>query len=135
MVGWGRFSGAVVLCLALMVAPSRAQQPDAGEQKTALVIGNAAYPTAPLRNPVNDARDMAAKLTQLGFRVTLLENATNREMARAIGAFGLAIAKGGVGLFYYSGHGLQVTGFTHEWAAVDRGGRLGFVHRKFITAP
>jgi hypothetical protein len=30
---------------------------------------------------------------------------------------------------------LQVTGFTHEWAAVDRAGRLGFVHRRFVTPP
>jgi hypothetical protein len=35
----------------------------------------------------------------------------------------------------HAGDVLPVTGFTHQWAAVDRNGRLGFVHRKFITAP
>ena len=36
------------------------------EPRTALVIGNGAYSDAPLRNPVNDARDMAAKLRERG---------------------------------------------------------------------
>lgn len=35
----------------------------------------------------------------------------------------------------HAGDTLQVTGFTHDWAAVDRGGRLGFVHRSKVTAP
>ena len=39
------------------------------QKKIALVIGNAAYKEAPLKNPVNDARAMAAKLRQLGFQV------------------------------------------------------------------
>ena len=39
------------------------------EPRTALVIGNGAYRDAPLRNPANDARDMAAKLRELGFQV------------------------------------------------------------------
>jgi hypothetical protein len=80
------------------------------ETRIALVIGNAAYPTAPLRNPVNDARAMAVKLKALGFEVILKENADNRGIARAIVAFGEKIAQGGVGLFYYSGHGMQVRG-------------------------
>jgi hypothetical protein len=32
----------------------------------------------------------------------------------------------------HSGDTLNVAGFTHDWAAVDRGGRLGFVHRKLL---
>lgn len=43
----------------------------ANKQRVALVIGNAAYKDAPLRNPVNDATDMAATLRALGFSVTL----------------------------------------------------------------
>jgi hypothetical protein len=35
----------------------------------------------------------------------------------------------------HAGDVLQVTGFTHDWAAVDRGGRLGFVHRSKVTPP
>src|SRR5436190_1461037 len=65
---------------------------------------------APLRNPVNDVRAVAATLKEVGFDVIELENAGQREMARAITRFGEKLADGGVGLFYYSGHGLQVRG-------------------------
>jgi hypothetical protein len=75
------------------------------------VIGNAAYDMAPLRNPVNDARAMAATLRTLGFEVTALENATLTDMKRAIDDFGDSLRSGGgVGLFYFSGHGIQING-------------------------
>ena len=35
-------------------------------QRTALVIGNADYDTAPLKNPANDAVDMAKALRGVG---------------------------------------------------------------------
>jgi hypothetical protein len=82
-----------------------------GERRLALVIGNAAYDSAPLRNPVNDARAMAATLRTLGFEVSALENASLTEMKRAIDDFGDGLrSKGGVGLFYFSGHGVQING-------------------------
>ena len=82
-----------------------------GERRLALIIGNAAYDTAPLRNPVNDARAMTTTLRTLGFEVTALENASLTEMKRAIDDFGDALrSKGGVGLFYFSGHGIQING-------------------------
>jgi Caspase domain len=78
-----------------------------GERRVALVIGNAAYDTAPLRNPVNDARAMATTLRTLGFEVTALENAALTDMKRAIDDFGDRLRSGGgVGLFYFSGHGV-----------------------------
>ena len=43
--------------------------------RTALVIGNANYDSAPLKNPVNDARDIANSLRELDFDVTLLLDA------------------------------------------------------------
>ena len=85
-------------------------EPMAVEQRVALVIGNAAYKTSPLSNPVNDAGDMAAKLTKLGFDVTLKTNAGQREMNRAITEFGERLKPGGVALFYYAGHGIQAKG-------------------------
>jgi hypothetical protein len=91
----------------LVVAPS---QPIAGETRTALVIGNAAYANGPLRNPMNDARAMSKALGSTGFEVILVENATQAGMQRAIRTFGDKIAKGGVGLFYYAGHGIQAKG-------------------------
>jgi uncharacterized caspase-like protein len=80
-------------------------------RRLALVIGNGAYREAPkLGNPVNDARDMAAALERVGFTVTLLTDAAHRRMEEAIDAFGLALRPEDVGLFYYSGHGVQVRG-------------------------
>ncbi|MDP6094199.1 MAG: caspase family protein, partial [SAR324 cluster bacterium] len=78
--------------------------------RSALVIGNADYESAPLRNPVNDAREIAKTLRGLGFSVQLLEDASQKQMKRAIDRFGEQLRDGGVGLFYYSGHGIQVSG-------------------------
>jgi len=85
----------------------------AQERRTALVIGNGSYKSAPLRNPVNDAEDMAKALRKLGFTVIHKQNATQRDMETSIRKFGERLRKGGVGLFYYAGHGLQVNGINY----------------------
>ncbi|CAG0979535.1 hypothetical protein RHDC4_01794, partial [Rhodocyclaceae bacterium] len=97
-------------------APPAASTADAGpvaadEKRVALVVGNAAYPSSPLKNPVNDARAISAKLKALGFEVITRENVAQKDMTRAITQFGEKLArKGAVGLFYYAGHGMQVRG-------------------------
>ncbi|MEM7405295.1 MAG: caspase family protein [Pseudomonadota bacterium] len=78
--------------------------------RVALVIGNAAYIDSPLRNPVNDARAMEARLRALGFKVTKLENATRDQMSNAVADFEEQLSSGKTGLFYYAGHGIQVRG-------------------------
>jgi uncharacterized caspase-like protein len=93
---------------ALQIAP--AKPAPAGERRVALVIGNSAYKSSPLRNPVRDARAISRALAETGFKVTVLENASETGMRRAIRAFGDELAAGGVGLFYYAGHGMQVRG-------------------------
>ena len=82
------------------------------QPKVALVIGNANYKEGgELANPVNDATDMAKALEKLGFEVTLLTNLKNKEaMQNAIDNFRGQLRQGGVGLFYYAGHGVQVQG-------------------------
>jgi len=91
--------------------PQQAEVPPvAGEARTALIIGNGAYHSAPLKNPVQDARGMADALRKGGLRGTLLENATRSRMVQAIRDFGQTIQGGGVGLLYYAGHGMQVKG-------------------------
>ena len=83
----------------------------ASERRTALVIGNSDYELiSPLRNPVNDARAMARVLGDLGFDVIAKENLDQKEMKRAIRDFGRKLGQGGVGLFYYAGHGIEVGG-------------------------
>lgn len=115
---------AVVLC-ALCVADARtssiaaAQKPARGldlssgthtARRMALVVGNAAYATGPLKNPANDATDMAVALREAGFEVTLGTNWTKRQMEDAVAALAVKLKRGGVGLFYYAGHGMQVAG-------------------------
>src|SRR6185436_15252711 len=90
-------------------AAAAAQAPRA-EPRTALVFGNSAYRENPLRNPVNDARAMAKTLGDLGFTVLIHENANKRTMETAVIEFGRKLAEGGVGFFYYAGHGLQMRG-------------------------
>ena len=85
----------------------------ATEKRIALVIGNSAYSSGPLKNPVNDATDMAAMLKKLGFTVTLKKNAKLQEMDEAIEELGNKLKRGGVGLFFYAGHGVQVNGANY----------------------
>ena len=89
------------------VVPAVPAPPTAAERRTALVIGNSAYAEGPLANPVHDATDMANALQQLGFAVTLLRDADLRRMRDAIEAFRTQLYPGGLGLFYFAGHGLH----------------------------
>lgn len=107
--GWLRGVLAVLLWLWLG-AGLAATAPPATESRVALVIGNAAYPQDPLRNPVNDARAMAASLRRLGFTVLMHENTTKAAMEQAVLDYGRRIAAGGVGIFFYAGHAMQVRG-------------------------
>ena len=108
-------------------------------QRLALVIGNSAYQMAPLKNPLNDAEDMAVNLKNLGFEVILKKNADQRTMEDTIRYFGKQLRNGGVGLFYFAGHGMQVNGRNYlipidakiesendvKYEAVDAGRVLG----------
>ena len=85
----------------------------APEKRTALVIGNSDYEIGSLTNPVNDAVDMASTLKRLGFEVILKKNIRHRDMEEAIEDFGNRLKRGGVGLFYYAGHGLQINGVNY----------------------
>lgn len=95
------------MALLLCLTPLSAAWAD---KRVALVIGNSAYPMAPLRNPINDARAMAKTLNQLGFDVILRTNLTQRGMVESLRDFGARIGRDGEAVFYYSGHGMQVKG-------------------------
>lgn len=79
-------------------------------QRVALVIGNGGYKEAPLSNPANDARAMAQVLKDNGFAVTLKVDTDIKGMLSSIRHFGDQLRKGGVGVFYYAGHGMQIKG-------------------------
>ena len=80
------------------------------DQRVALVVGNGAYQHAPLEHPPREAAAMARALTECGFRVITRINCTRQDMMQVIRDFGDEIQRGGVGLFYYGGHGVQVEG-------------------------
>ena len=80
------------------------------EQRVALVIGNGAYKASPLKNPVNDARDMAAKLRSLGFVVIERSNLGMKQIGSTLREFRSKLTPGSVALVFYAGHGLQIKG-------------------------
>jgi len=94
--------------LAPLSASAVAPEPAAG--RIALVIGNGAYVASPLVNPARDARAVAERLREAGFRVTLKVDSPRRELQEAIRGFGDALARDNraVGVFYYAGHGVQL---------------------------
>ncbi|MDY7028834.1 MAG: caspase family protein [Spirochaetota bacterium] len=82
-------------------------------ERFALVIGNSNYTEiTPLRNPANDAADVANTLTSIGFEVDVLLDADLRSMRDAVRSLGdrLTVNKDSVGLFFYAGHGVQSGG-------------------------
>jgi len=102
------------------------------EPRIALVIANADYDGSlpPLANPVNDGMLIAKRLKSVGFDVTLLTDASQKEMKLAVRKFGDALATAGsaaTGLFYFAGHGLQVGGVNYLVpiaAEIDREGDI-----------
>lgn len=97
-----------VLALALAWA-----SPLAAAQKVALVIGNNAYIHAPaLTNPVNDAKAVAKVLRSIGFDVVEHYDVTKTDADDIMEAFAQRTAKASIGLVYFAGHGIQVSGAT-----------------------
>lgn len=127
------------------IATSAAAPAATVERRIALVIGNSAYPKAPLRNPVNDARDVARTLSELDFEVIRSENASLEAMNRAIDQFAARAQQfRGVSLIFYAGHGIQVEGenylipvdadFKSEREVAYRAVNLGLVLAKVEQA-
>lgn len=83
------------------------------EKRFALVIGNSSYSKeiGVLKNPVNDATDMAKALKDMNFEVTLITDATygkiRVEMMKFRDKLNMGERDKTVGLFFYAGHGLQ----------------------------
>lgn len=80
------------------------------EKRVALVIGNSKYQKHPLRNPANDATDIAAMLEKLGFTTKLVLDVDQAGMKKAIRNFNDAMLSADVRVFYFAGHGVSVDG-------------------------
>jgi len=103
-----RFAWLVALILLVVpLVPSVAA--DNRGDRFALVIGNAKYPDAdaPLKEPINDAREVADELKRDGFNVEVGENLTGEAMRRAFDKLYARIKPGSVALIFYSGFGVQ----------------------------
>ncbi len=94
----------------VVIAPTA----NSGSNRFALVIGNSKYDTSPLRNPANDANAIAKSLGNYGFNVSAyIDVSTQKDMKKIVREFGKKLQSGGIGMFYYSGHGMQVKGVNY----------------------
>lgn len=83
-------------------------------KRIALVIGNSAYRYTPrLENPRNDAADIGAALSRLGFRVIEGYDLDKAAFEAKIRDFAAALQGAEVGVFFYAGHGLLVSGHNY----------------------
>jgi hypothetical protein len=99
-----------IFAVFLLAAGALTGGPAHANKKVALVIGNGNYAEAPLKNPANDARAIAATLRKQGFEVLLKENATKTQMNEIVADFGEKLTEGDTALFFFAGHGMQVQG-------------------------
>ncbi len=81
----------------------------------ALVVGNAQYnnPQHQLDNAVNDAKDFGDKLFSLGYVVHTWTDCTREVFENKLAEFAEELKQYEVGLFYFSGHGLQIDGVNY----------------------
>ncbi|QPF85205.1 caspase family protein [Bradyrhizobium genosp. L] len=81
-----------------------------GASRVALIIGNGHYPdaNAPLAQPINDARTLAARLRHEGFDVDVVEDATRDDMARAVERMKAKIRPDTTAMLFFGGYGVQV---------------------------
>ena len=99
-----------ILFISALIWAFQAQTWANTERRVALVIGNASYSKLPLKNPVNDATDIAESLRGVGFKVIERYDITTKQIGATLREFKSVIRPGDVVLFYYAGHGLQIRG-------------------------
>ena len=92
----------------LLFMPS-AHAYDESLPRYALVIGNSNYDFAPLKNPVNDATDVARNLRKLRYKTTLATDLNPQQFRDTVAEFYRSIKEdNAVSVFYYAGHGIQL---------------------------
>ena len=82
------------------------------QNKTALVIGNSEYQYFPkLQQPMQEAMSMKAALERIGFDVVYVTDGSYDRMYDALAVFEQKLKqRGGIALFHFGGHGIQVNG-------------------------
>lgn len=79
----------------------------------ALVIGNSSYSVSALVNPANDAKAVANRLTDFGFKVDLVIDGNRKALINALTKFQSDSAKYEVNILFYAGHGIQLNGINY----------------------
>ena len=97
-----------MLTLCAVAGQSRAE--DTAQVRTALLIGNAAYPDSEsaLPTPIGDVRILSEALKARGFAIQTAENLTKKKMEAAIQQFLGTVQPGSIALIFFGGHGIQV---------------------------
>ena len=102
----------IVAGLFSLGAGDAAAQARAG--RVALVAGNASYKDAsPLVSPINDAEEVAAALTKIGFDVVMLKDARGDDLREALKTFSERSAKADMSIIYFAGHSIEYGGENH----------------------
>lgn len=99
---------AMLLATSLLATPGLAQGADANTGRVALVIGNSAYPLAPIGDAASDARAVASVLREGGFDVVTAEEAGGPALQDAIATFASKLRHGVQAVVFYSGHAVQL---------------------------
>jgi len=100
--------GAPRLAASAQAAPAATALPPG--RRIALVIGNGAYKSAPLKNPVSDAEAVASSLKALDYDVVLRKNTSLVDLIEALREFSVQATRSSVRLLFYAGHGIQARG-------------------------
>jgi uncharacterized caspase-like protein len=104
----------LLLPAAVAAADNEAAPTSTAERRIALVLGNSAYRNVPqLGNPVNDAKAIQAELEKLGFEVVSGFDLTKLETQETIARFAKTVRGADIALFFYAGHGMQVSGSNY----------------------
>jgi hypothetical protein len=94
--------------------PPAPAAPATQARRLALVIGNDSYQSvARLQNARTDARAMAEALGRTGYKVRLRTDLGERAMKDELRAFKAEIQGGDEVLFYFAGHGVQLSGANY----------------------
>lgn len=103
----GMFRAAGFVALALLLTLTAAS----AERRVALVLGNSQYQhAAALANPARDGQAMAGRLKDLGFEVVSGFDLTKQQTQATVAQFAREVRGADIALFFYAGHGLQVSG-------------------------
>lgn len=100
---------AVLVSCAALLASCATTPGSQGPERLALVIGNSDYENVPaLKNPANDVADMCAELQRLRFKTLCHSNVRDRaDFEARVREYVAELGPATVGVFYYSGHGVQ----------------------------